>query len=362
MKKSTIFQVFVVAFCCLMSTKIQAQNSGIFSSYVIVDEDNTGNSFYKLLNNSDSSTPNFQNKLFLIFSNSESLVLKGFENKTFQTNGDEVQDVKLHYRVYLQDDPSPPAFNEISLNVNGPNDSYIGGNDTLWLINNQNIDIIQGLPNGFYIFEVFSSAYITYPGGSYTYYVSNFGNNFKANIRVERGMTWYADTDGDGYGDPNNTTFSVNQPNGYVLDNTDCDDTNANVNPGAVELPCDGIDNNCNGGIDENRKDADGDGYDECVDCDDFNAAINPGAIELPCDNIDNNCDGNIDETRVDADGDGFDECVDCNDNDATINPGAIDIPCDGIDNNCDGNIDETVVDADGDGVTQCFDCDDTNS
>jgi len=64
-------------------------------------------------------------------------------------------------------------------------------------------------------------------------------------------QTYYLDADSDTYGDPNNSTSVCEQPTGYVLDNTDCDDTNANTNPTGTET-CDGADNNCNGAIDEN--------------------------------------------------------------------------------------------------------------
>ena len=57
---------------------------------------------------------------------------------------------------------------------------------------------------------------------------------------------WYADTDNDGFGDASNTLNACSQPTGYVADNTDCDDTNLNVYPGAPGT-AEGIDNNCNG-------------------------------------------------------------------------------------------------------------------
>ncbi|NJC26645.1 MopE-related protein [Neolewinella antarctica] len=64
------------------------------------------------------------------------------------------------------------------------------------------------------------------------------------------GDTYYADTDGDGFGDVNNATVACTQPTGFVTNAFDCDDTNELVNPGAEER-CDGIDNNCNDLVDE---------------------------------------------------------------------------------------------------------------
>ena len=142
----------------------------------------------------------------------------------------------------------------------------------------------------------------------------------------------------------------------------DCDDTDNTVFPGAPELPCDGIDNNCDTQVDENVQDADGDTFNECVDCDDTDNTVFPGAPELPCDGIDNNCDTQIDENVQDADGDTFNECVDCDDTDNTVFPGAPELPCDGIDNNCDTQVDENVQDADGDTFNECVDCDDTDN
>jgi hypothetical protein len=147
----------------------------------------------------------------------------------------------------------------------------------------------------------------------------------------------------------------------------DCNDQSAATYPGAPEA-CDGVDNNCDGAIDETDEctDADGDGSPFSVDCDDDDSNTFPGATER-CDGADNNCDGVIDEGTecFDNDGDGAsaDE-GDCNDANANTFPGAEEV-CDGLDNDCDGDEDEGIDcsnDSDNDGFTvDQGDCDDTS-
>jgi hypothetical protein len=204
--------------------------------------------------------------------------------------------------------------------------------------------------------------------------------------------TYYLDADTDSYGDFNVSIVAVSMPIGYVTNNTDCDDGNAAINQDANEV-CDGVDNNCDGSIDEGFSfvtyywDADNDGYGSILDagalyclnpgvgysltnddCDDSKSLVYPGAIEI-CDGIDNDCDGLIDEDLVfttyyiDADHDGYGDINDafgalycsnpgvgfsltnndCDDSKSVSNPGAVEI-CDGLDNNCDGSIDEGLT------------------
>jgi hypothetical protein len=209
---------------------------------------------------------------------------------------------------------------------------------------------------------------------------------------------FYADVDGDGFGDPGTAVAtSCTAPAGHVADDTDCDDALATVFPGAAEL-CDGLDNDCDGAVDEDvvmatfYRDGDGDGAGDpaatatgCAapagyvlaagDCDDGDPARHPAASEA-CDGLDNDCDGAADDGVAlatyypDRDGDGagdpaaaVEACTppaghvgaagDCDDTRATVFPGAAEL-CDGLDNDCDGAADEdggaAVFYRDGDG------------
>jgi hypothetical protein len=91
--------------------------------------------------------------------------------------------------------------------------------------------------------------------------------------------TWYADSDGDGYGDASATTLTCDAPSGYGSDDTDCDDGDATVYPGAADTWYDGVDSDCAGDDDD---DADGDGEAPYAaggtDCDDDDATVNQAA------------------------------------------------------------------------------------
>ena len=64
---------------------------------------------------------------------------------------------------------------------------------------------------------------------------------------AEDAAIWYADGDGDGYGDVSTTADACMQPVGYVATSGDCDDGDASVHPGASEVAGDGIDQDCDG-------------------------------------------------------------------------------------------------------------------
>jgi len=152
----------------------------------------------------------------------------------------------------------------------------------------------------------------------------------------------------------------------------DCNDGDDSVYPGATDVYCDGIDQDCSGADNCPCSDTDGDGYgnpgdDTCTngpetDCDDGNDSIYPGATEVPCDGIDQDCSG-TDFVGTDVDGDtyktegGLCGAVDCNDGDDSTYPGATEVPCDGIDQDCSGADNCFCSDTDGDGYGTCPDC-----
>lgn len=227
----------------------------------------------------------------------------------------------------------------------------------------------------------------TVPAG----FVDNDGDCDDGDAAVT-GLSWYPDLDGDDYGDPNGAVSSCEGIYQYVPVAGDCDDTREDIHPGVRDYCDDGLDNDCDGIVDNLPWyfDADGDSFGDpdamvltCAptpgyvsqagDCDDTDPDINLAAPEI-CDDhdADEDCSGLADDEDpavtgrpswyVDDDGDGYGAgdavmaCeapdgrtigVDCDETDPAVNPGAVEVYYDGEDTNCDGSDDD---DADGDG------------
>ncbi|MSQ00559.1 MAG: hypothetical protein EXR71_01540 [Myxococcales bacterium] len=152
-------------------------------------------------------------------------------------------------------------------------------------------------------------------------------NDCNGDIDEAGGTTGYQDADGDSYGTKSFVDYSCTMGDGYVGNSGDCDDANPLAWTGNLEV-CDGVDNNCDGGIDESAgdtwySDLDEDGYGDdlssaitCTapgagftlvpgDCNDADATVNPAATEVCGDAADNDCDFTLD----------------CDDGDCTADP-----------------------------------------
>lgn len=123
---------------------------------------------------------------------------------------------------------------------------------------------------------------------------------------------------------------------GYSEIAGDCNDKNPNIHPTVLDVPYDGIDENCDR---QNDFDLDRDGCSSPGDdCDDDNPAIHPYAIEIWYNGIDEDCDGNDDDKDNDGYPRGDQAGQDCNDDDPNIYPWWNDEkPGDGVDSDCDG-------------------------
>ncbi|MCO4746908.1 MAG: DUF2341 domain-containing protein [Proteobacteria bacterium] len=121
------------------------------------------------------------------------------------------------------------------------------------------------------------------------------------------GDPWYPDVDLDEFGDPNGMRRACVQPPGFVADNTDCNDADEEIYPGQVDLPCNGVDDNCNPIDDGPLGDLDGDGVNWI---DEFNLGTDGCSDDSDGDGI-----GDVIEfTRGDSDNDTIPDVLDADD------------------------------------------------
>ena len=153
-------------------------------------------------------------------------------------------------------------------------------------------------------------------------------NDCDGQIDEEVAEVFYRDSDEDGYGDINETTQDCEAPTGYVDNADDCDDEDDTINPEVTEedpdTDCDGLDNDCDGTIDEicdctvdevtecgeggnegecefGTQTCTAEGWEPCE------GGVRPAEEE--CDGLDNDCNGEIDDGLP---GDGYEANNSC--------------------------------------------------
>ena len=188
---------------------------------------------------------------------------------TLYDGPDESQKVTFTFNI------ANPGTYRIKGTVYAPN----GSDDSFWVK-------VNGEPAGGYLWDVLQNTsyqqdYVNDRNGAdpvevslkagpstVTIYLREDGTRLD---KIELELVEAASTETDGDGD------------GFTVSGGDCDDSNASVYPGAVEICSDGIDQNCDGiDIDCKDIDDDGDGHTENQgDCDDTNPGVYPGAEDI---------------------------------------------------------------------------------
>ena len=192
------------------------------------------------------------------------------------------------------------------------------------------------------------------------------GDNFHIASGL-KGRTFYLDADNDTYGNAAVTSYAcTGTPTGYVTDNTDCNDSNAAINPVGDDANCNGIDENCDGVTDGDYAShvtncgigacaATGDStcaggveHDNCT-------AGTPAGSDTTCDGIDDDCNGLTDDGYTGhgttcgvgaCAATGGTSCVGGSEHDNCTagTPAGSDTTCNGIDDNCNGATDEAYT------------------
>ena len=279
--------------------------AGFDSTFVVLNINGTGNTYFDML--ADTSNTDFDGANLGTFCQgvSNGIIFKGAEHNVWKCSGCDITGSRVYYRVYPTGSPSG-SFSQLNTGWSSQSNNSCGGQNQKWQIVSSNNNLTSGLSPGNYTLEVYSTQATSCLS---TLFDNNGGANYKATFTINANVTYYADVDQDGFGNPSVSQVSCMGPQpGYVANNSDCNDavTHYQDNDGDgfgsdVKIPCGSVTNSLDS--DDNLityADLDEDGHGSAVlapfgatnntDCDDSDQTIwQTGSF------------------YIDADGDGYD-------------------------------------------------------
>lgn len=180
-------KIYSLLLTVLFTSLVYSQSTGIYDAYVILNINGGG------LNYKQPST-NFNGTNLGTFSNTQSLIFAGGQNKTYKCNGGNVTGGNIYYRVYPTSG-TPGTFTPLTMGWSS-NDSGAGSGcqNQTWEINSNTTNLLSSLADGTYTLEVYLDA----PGYPSTAYYSNNSNNFKASFTINNSTLGTIDVKNNG--------------------------------------------------------------------------------------------------------------------------------------------------------------------
>ncbi|WP_417428663.1 T9SS type A sorting domain-containing protein [Halpernia sp.] len=172
MKKLYSLMLVILA-TSIFSFSLKAQDAGIYETYVILNINSAGNSYYDA--QATTGNTDFNGANLGTFYNTQSLVFAGGQIKTWKNGGADVTGANVYYKVYKTGDVA--AFT--TLNAGFKSDD--GGGNQTWEKADGTTNILSGLTNGDYNLEVYFDA----PTSVGTKYSNNGGPNYKATFTID---------------------------------------------------------------------------------------------------------------------------------------------------------------------------------
>jgi hypothetical protein len=183
LRELNMFERIKVLFIALLLSNVcsvKGQSAGFSNTFLFLSLNGGANTHYDL--NAATAHLDFNNLNLGTFNPAyNSLILKGGEYNVWKCGGCDLTSTRINYRIY----PTASAgggFSQMNLPYSSGFNNGCGGQDQIWSVNSNSVNVLSGLSPGTYFFEVYSDATVTCSGG--TVYASNSGSNYKATFTV----------------------------------------------------------------------------------------------------------------------------------------------------------------------------------